>query len=61
MNWKQTVLLLNILAMSSTVEHVVYETEPDTPIDAQAVPEPTTLSLAIVLLLGMAIRQRRRV
>ncbi len=28
---------------------------------AQAVPEPTTLSLAVVLLLGMAIRPRRRV
>jgi hypothetical protein len=38
MNWKQTVILLNILAMSSTGEHVVYETEPDTPIDAAVVP-----------------------
>ncbi len=28
---------------------------------AQAVPEPTTLSLAVVLLMGIAIRQRRRV
>jgi hypothetical protein len=28
---------------------------------AEAVPEPTTLSLAFVLLLGLAIRQRRRV
>ena len=27
---------------------------------AQAVPEPTTLSLAVVLLLGLTIRQRRR-
>ena len=27
---------------------------------AQAVPEPTTLSLAVVLLMGMAIRRRRR-
>ena len=28
---------------------------------ASAIPEPTTLSLAVVLLLGIAIRQRRRV
>jgi hypothetical protein len=61
MNWKQTVLLLNILAMSSTVEYVVYETEPDTPIDTAVVPEPSTLSLAVILLMGIAIRQRRRV
>jgi hypothetical protein len=27
---------------------------------AQAVPEPTTLSLAVILLVGVTIRQRRR-
>ncbi len=32
-----------------------------TPASAQAIPEPTTLSLAVVLLLGIAIRRRRRV
>ncbi len=31
------------------------------PASANAVPEPTTLSLAVFLLMGIAIRQRRRV
>ena len=30
------------------------------PTSANAVPEPTTISLAVVLLMGIAIRQRRR-